>query len=180
MQCIHPVWLPKKQIYVRCNNCRACRIARATDWTLRLMHELYYWEHAVFLTLTYDDDNLPERGSLVKTDLQKFIKRLRRDYEPNRLRYYGVGEYGENTNRPHYHIIIYGCAVDDNVLNSNYVTSGPLKDNWPYGYVYAGTVTYDSCRYVSDYIQKNMEVKKQKNYMKIKESNHPLILCQKA
>lgn len=133
------------QVRVPCGRCRACRIARAREWSTRLLHELEYHEDATFTTLTYNDDNLPELGSLVPSDLQKFFKRLRKDVS-GKIRYYACGEYGETTFRPHYHAIIFGVDPFDSVI----------QDNWPYGFVKNGTVTYDSCRYVADYIGKSV------------------------
>ena len=47
---------------------------------MRVIHELAGYKDAVFLTLTYSDDHLPDNGSLVVADLQKFFKRLRKQY----------------------------------------------------------------------------------------------------
>ena len=50
------------------------------------------------------DDYLKDRASVKKKDLQDFMKRFRfHDKSPN-IRFYGVGEYGEKSLRPHYHI----------------------------------------------------------------------------
>ena len=46
--------------------------------------------------------------------------------------------------RPHYHIILFGIKRDDNRIN----------DAWGLGAVHLGSVTYQSCRYVADYIGK--------------------------
>lgn len=125
---------------VPCGRCMACRINRGQEWSTRIMHELDGVRRGSFLTLTYDDEFLPARGSLVKAHLQGFIKRLR-NY--NEFKYYGVGEYGDNTKRPHYHVIIIGS--DDNFM-----------DAWGYGFGYRGSITWDSINYVTSYIQKKL------------------------
>lgn len=120
----------------------ACRIQHTREWAVRLIHELDYHSKASFTTLTYDDDHFPKAGSLVKRDLQLFFKRLRRSGKE--FRYYACGEYGGKFSRPHYHIIFFGQSFlekDDPVL----------REVWPYGFNYSGTVTYDSCRYVAGY-----------------------------
>ena len=61
--------------------------------------------------------------------------------------YYACGEYGENFGRPHYHAIIFGLGFDDEEI---------IKKSWSLGFIKLGTVTYDSCRYVADYVQKRM------------------------
>ena len=62
-----------------------------------------------FSLYTYSDDHLPDNGSLVVADLQKFFKRLRKQYAKRntciKLRYYAC-EYGDRHGRPHYHAIV--------------------------------------------------------------------------
>lgn len=58
-----------------------------------------------FVTLTYDDMHLPKDGCVHPRVMQLFIKGLRnRGYS---FRYYAVGEYGERSNRPHYHVALF-------------------------------------------------------------------------
>lgn len=132
---------PLGYMEVPCGKCLSCRIARAREWSLRLMHELASWENAVFLTLTYSDEFMPKDKSIKKHDLQKFFKRLRK--ANHKIRYYACGEYGERYGRPHYHAIIFGLRADFDFTSF-----------WPFGICYPGTVTYDSCRYVAQYIDK--------------------------
>ena len=72
-----------------------------------------------FLTLTYDDDNLPwvyhEDNdlwipTLVKSHLQKWIASVRYHVKWNTspIRYFAAGEYGSKGGRPHYHVILFG------------------------------------------------------------------------
>ena len=83
--------------YVPCGRCIGCRIDKARDWSVRIMCESYMSTSSWFLTLTYDNEHMNSL-SLVKSDLQDFITRLRyevRKYDPNvRLRYFACGEYG--------------------------------------------------------------------------------------
>lgn len=144
MQCTSPCWLPDQNRYVPCGNCRACRIARSSEWTLRMLNELTYWKQAVFATLTYSENP----GTLIKSDLQKFIKRLRKDLD-DPIKYYAVGEYGEKYGRPHYHAIMFGVPFDQELF----------EKNWKLGYVKLGTVTQDSIRYTADYVQKKLNGK---------------------
>lgn len=125
-----------------------CRIARAREWSVRMLHEMSCHEASVFVTLTYNDENLPPDGSLQKRDLQLFWKRLRKALRGRKIRYYACGEYGEDTGRPHYHAICFG-----DLGNS---ISGDCEYNkaWGKGFVKVGSVTYDSCRYVAQYIDK--------------------------
>lgn len=84
-----------------CGHCLACKLQRSREWAFRLNCEAHYWKEAAFITLTYDNDNLPKDNSLHKEDLQKFWKRLRKDLDKP-IKYFACGEYGDRFKRPHY------------------------------------------------------------------------------
>ena len=65
------------RIDLPCGQCIGCRMRRASDWELRVMHEASLWPVNCFVTLTYGRDQLPPHGSLCHEDYQKFMKRLR-------------------------------------------------------------------------------------------------------
>ena len=96
-----------------CGQCMACRLNKQREKAMRIGHELQYHKESVFITLTYDPEHLPENGSLVKSDVQKFLKRLRKRLGVERVRYFLCGEYGELGNRPHYHLIVFGLSYND-------------------------------------------------------------------
>jgi hypothetical protein len=102
------------------------------------MHEASMHTHNSFVTLTYNKENLPEYGTLVKADHQKFLKRLRKALSkeddataspylrthhvhadmgespiPPLRGYYMAGEYGELLLRPHYHFCLFGIDFRD-------------------------------------------------------------------
>lgn len=137
---------------VPCGQCVACRLNHARMWSIRCMHESKSYVNNIFLTLTYNNDNLPNGGTLVKSDLQKFFKRLRKH---KKFRYYACGEYGDESKRPHYHAIMFGLSSDDLKL---------IQDCWQYGFVYIGDVTVDSCNYVASYVVKKQRGKKAVEY----------------
>jgi hypothetical protein len=118
-------------LYVPCGKCIACRIARTREWTVRIMHEMSCHDNAVFATLTYDDDHLPPDRSISKDELQRFIKRLRKELGDRKIRYFACGEYGETTNRPHYHAIIFGLGLTEDTL-SIVINTNNLKTVTPF------------------------------------------------
>lgn len=143
-------------LQVPCGQCIGCRIDRVTQWSTRLIHEAQLHEQKSFITLTYDDENFPPGGTLVKRDLQLFLKRLRFEHG-GKLRYYACGEYGENYGRPHYHLILYGCDFSDRKKHSGkdqsiLYTSEILSRIWGKGFAVIGSVTSDSCGYVASYV----------------------------
>lgn len=154
MECLHKILIKKNDhsdpIKVPCGQCIACRLNRSSDWAVRIMHEKKTVGKACFVTLTYDQENVPwvsdNQATLVKADVQKFLKRLRKGLEPAKIRYYLCGEYGEHGNRPHYHIILFGLTKDE--------AERVVPRYWLYGFVHVGDVSFDSASYVARYCTK--------------------------
>lgn len=167
--CTKPIEI-NGQLDYPCGKCMACRIQRTQEWGTRLMHENQYHEHSIFLTLTYDEKHIPENGSLRKKELQDFIKRVRSDLHPLKIKHYSVGEYGEQTERSHYHLIIFG-------LQDNEETKKLIQQNWPKGLIHIGTVTIDSARYVAGYIQKKLYGKLAQQTYTVRGREPPFMLC---
>ncbi|QCS36805.1 replication initiation protein [Tortoise microvirus 8] len=81
---------------------------------------------------------------LKKSDIQNYMKRLRKKLSiyNRKIRYYVVGEYGTKTNRPHYHLIVFGVNQDDfNLFNSE----------WYHGSIRYDEVTDASINYILKY-----------------------------
>lgn len=122
-------------------------------------------EYNTFGTLTYNNANLPEGNTLVKSHFTKFIKRLRKHIAPKTFRYYMCGEYGKATEqnnyiaRPHYHFLLFGYKFPDetlvNIREGNRVyTSKTLDAKWQHGKCELGSVTFQSAGYVARYLLK--------------------------
>lgn len=107
MQCENPINL--SSILARCGQCEPCRASRSREWAGRIMLEAGCHESNVFLTLTYNDDHLPSDGSLRPKDLQDWLKRIRKSLKCSRLRFFACGEYGSQTERPHYHAVLFNA-----------------------------------------------------------------------
>ena len=131
MPCFHPITAYNK-IYggltwklsesngttttVSCKQCTGCRQEYSRQWAMRNMHEASLWLNNIFITLTYDNDHLPQHNTLIKKDFQDFMKRLRKHKKANTsnpIRYYQCGEYGEKFGRPHYHAILFNTNFRD-------------------------------------------------------------------
>lgn len=102
-----------KTAFVPCGRCLECRRKALSMWKYRVMKENEAFENrSLFATLTYDDEHLwyTENGnmSLNYSDVQKFIKRIRKNFPEQKFKYIVAGEYGEKTHRPHYHAIFLG------------------------------------------------------------------------
>lgn len=152
-----------------CGQCIGCRLERSRRWAVRLMHEKQLHERTSFLTLTYDDDALPKDGSLNVVHFQQFMKRLRRG-SSTPLKFFHCGEYGETTNRPHYHAILFGedFAHDRKHYKTtsvgNHLYNSPrLTKLWGHGHAVIGDVTFESAAYVARYCLKKLPNKKVKD-----------------
>ena len=130
-----------------CGQCTPCRINKTRLWVGRMLLERYEHKEACFATLTYNEEHLPKNAYLSKRAAQLFIKRLRAEIEPRKLRYYIVGEYGDKSWRPHYHAILYGISPTEQNL---------IEKCWPFGFVKLGTAEEKTFSYVSGYIVKKM------------------------
>ena len=65
---------------IACGQCQECRLQKARDWAMRCNHEAAMHQDNCFVTLTYDDVNLPKYGSLEPDHLSTFMKDLREWY----------------------------------------------------------------------------------------------------
>jgi len=161
------------QLDLPCGQCIGCRLNHAEGWAVRMVHEAQLHEQNAFLTLTYSDENLPPNGSLNYEDVTLFIKRLRKVLQktPYKIKYYRVGEYGENFSRPHYHIILFGFDFSPRLRyrgqenertvwrtkNGNkYYISPLLSQLWRLGHAEIGEVNYNTAMYVAKYVTKKV------------------------
>jgi hypothetical protein len=139
-----------------CGQCIGCRLERSRQWAMRCLHESSLYDRNCFVTLTYDDANIPPGGSLCYADFQKFMKRLRKNIKAP-VRFYMGGEYGESTLRPHYHVCLFGYDFPDKVYfrksssGEKLYTSEFLEKLWPYGLSSIGSVTFESAAYIARY-----------------------------
>ena len=194
-------------ILVNCGRCYPCLSNKRNGWTFRMIQETEKSDSSLFITLTYDENNIkyawnkPKGPNLKytlqelydlysynatihystptidKKDLQLFNKRLRaRIMEEKGLsndwfkineesgeispkyRFLGVGEYGEESNRPHFHIIAWNIPdtwFEWNDVNKEYY-SDKLESLWDKGYIKIGTVTQQSIHYCAKYTLKDI------------------------
>lgn len=117
-----------------------------------------------FVTLTFSENNLPSDGSVNPRHLSDFVKRLRADLPPRSIRYYGVGEYGDETFRPHYHVILFGypnCRRGRTDLRKRTCCDvcELVRRKWGHGEVFLGSVDTNSAQYVCGYVTKKMTSK---------------------
>lgn len=119
-----------------------CRLNRRREWSARIVLESLAHAASSFLTLTYSEEKIPPDGSLSDDHWRSFTKAIG-------YRYFGCGEYGERTHRPHYHVVLFGIAPP--------AAEALALQRWPHGYVHAGmSFSAGVARYVSSYVVKKM------------------------
>jgi len=155
---------------------------KSRQWAMRCMHEASLHDENSFITLTYEEEHLPDgsiqynddknptyclyptppANTLIKKHFQDFMKRLRKKNK-NKIRYYHCGEYGDLNARPHYHAILFNKDFPDKIPLNNkkdLFTSEELHTTWNKGFVTTAIVNFDTCAYVSRYIMKKQNGEK--------------------
>lgn len=168
----------KPRLYVNpyvvpCGQCVGCRKKQAQDWCTRMYFESLDHEKNSFITLTYADEYVPlsqyvdKEGeiqtslSLRSKEFSDFMKRLRYYLGETKIRFYGCGEYGGTTHRPHYHAIIFGEDFRFDRIYKGQSKSGfamydspTLQKAWKYGYSTVMDMTAETCMYTAKYVNK--------------------------
>lgn len=151
-----------------CGKCLPCLRRRARVWSHRILLEAQQWSDNAFVTLTYKDGELSYVGdlpTLVPRDLQLFLKRLRKAY-PARIRFFGVGEYGDETWRPHYHVALFNFRSCHRGV-TGFGAARPewerccescrlVGEVWGKGKVLLGALEDASAQYVAGYVTKKL------------------------
>lgn len=184
---------------INCGQCIECRNQYAKQWAFRAIKEADKYEHNTMVTLTYDDEHVPkghaidpktgeisESLTLSKEDHQKFMKRLRKAYEGVKIRFLLAGEYGDQTERPHYHVILFNFRPEDmefyrwshcewsNEKNRLY-KSKKMNKIWGKGFVDLNEVNFETCRYVAGYVTKKLKGAKAQEQYELKGQVPPYI-----
>ena len=176
---------------IPCGHCTACQLKYSAEWATRVMCECQQHENNYFITLTYDEINLPIpeganyggneyqndgtwTGTLYPKDVDTFLNSLRKKFERinhKGLKYLYCGEYGERTRRPHYHMILMNCPLDlkqfydfytDKTTKKIHWKSKELDELWKKGMIDIGEVEWNSAAYVARYCMKKISYEKDK------------------
>ncbi|WNK12955.1 MAG: replication initiator protein [Microvirus sp.] len=165
------------EIKVPCGKCLGCKKTRIRDWALRCQNEAKMHDFNYFITLTYDEKNLPDGNTLWYNDFQAFMKKARRwtsihdwktkkQFENTKIRFFMCGEYGA-LKRPHYHVLLFNFPIPDlqkfKEKNDGTIlyTSEMVSMLWNNrGFITIGQVEYASAAYVAQYCVKKLGTEK--------------------
>lgn len=183
-----------------CGKCEICRTEKSKEWATKAHCENLCWKDSCFITLTYNNQGLPDDRKLRRSDIQGFWKRLRyhctgtqeipsniledmfgmNSRRKNRkpIRYINCGEYGPQTKRPHYHAVVFNFRPTDLRRHSRdrrgywIYTSKQLNEIWGKGYVIIGNSTTETAAYVARYTTKKYSrTTEEEEKMKKKKQN---------
>lgn len=157
-----------------CGQCMPCRFNRRRIWATRMLVEAAQYKDNAFVTLTYRPENDPV--TLVPDDMKLFMYKLRSRFQYwqvkngindiKRIRFFGVGEYGDQHERPHFHFMLFNfptCLYRRSRYNAKIADCcewcDMVRDAWGHGFVYLGEVENDSAGYVAGYVTKKMTAK---------------------
>lgn len=155
----------REALSLACKRCIGCRLDRARDWAIRCSHEAKLWTHNITVHLTYDDKYLDTNHSLNYVHVQNFLKRLRKKYTGIHagptgtypLRYFVAGEYGDQTLRPHYHMLLYNFTfTDGKPWSKGQYKSEELERLWGKGMAQFSDMDPERCAYVARYALKKV------------------------
>lgn len=159
-----------------CGQCIPCRVNKRRVWSNRVILERLAHEHATFVTLTYSDDKLPKNLSLNRRDPQLFLKKLRKHHS---VRYYGCGEYGDISQRPHYHLALFGypnCLRGKTFHSKTHKCCDVcdfLRDTWNLGNVHLDELNPTTAHYITGYISKKLTNKNDPRVLSVLNGRHP-------
>lgn len=163
-------------VRIPCGKCLGCRMDYAKIWANRCMLEAKSFKDNYFITLTYNDECIPIKNglhTLEPKDLQDFFKRIRRYWEYHYnwkktennpgIRFYACGEYGDRTQRPHYHALIFNMPIPDkkplfkNYQEDQIFTSKIIEEIWGKGIISIGRLSWETCAYTARYVMKKQK-----------------------
>ena len=168
--------MPKK-IAVPCGHCADCQRNKHNEWFFRCMVEYNRVRSlggaVYFITLTYNNDNLPYFTLPDGTKCQGFSRRhvhnfmkyfrillKKRHLQHKEIKYLICSEYGSHTRRPHYHGLLF---VSYHIPNNTLLDV--LRTAWHYGFVIVAkqgleVVSPSGVRYASKYVCKDLAFEK--------------------
>ncbi|QCQ85088.1 replication initiator protein [Blackfly microvirus SF02] len=155
MKCVKP--FVSRMGAFGCGQCLPCRVTARRTWAHRIQLEAMCHAENAFVTLTHSEDKVRE---VDPRELQLWLKRLRRSIYPNRVRHFSCAEYGDISERPHYHSALFGYPSCRGGATLGGFCQCPacsvVRSTWPYGFVTVGQLTEKSANYIAGYVTKKM------------------------
>lgn len=143
-----------------CGSCESCRRNKAEDWAIRCELEAKMHPYNYFVTLTFDDSHISKAS---KKDLDNFIGRLQGFKHSRKFLYFAAQEYGDLTERLHYHLVLF-CDFEIDLFNPikigdfYHYESNMMNKLWKFGFYTISPFETSCARYVAKYTAKNSKL----------------------
>ncbi len=175
---------------VACGQCLGCRVDHRLMWSIRIVHEAaMHMDHYgnSWATLTYRDPSactdeqyrnghfIPSDYSLKPSHVSDFVRSLRKSNKDHKIRYFYCGEYGDENERPHYHICLFNHSFNDQYLWKDdeglyTYTSTELQKHWPWGFTTVAELNLRTAAYTAGYsLKKITGTRAQTHYLRCDE-----------
>lgn len=177
----NPTYRDKLYLTVPCGHCKQCRDRKVNDYAVRAYFEGLHTKSLggvnLICTFTYSSFTIPrdEHGepTFDKHDIQCFFKMLRKNLGYESFRYIICGEYGTQSNLPHFHAIIHynKCVIGSDLFHIistiKYTWQGLNKwtiDDKDIPYMKRGFAkveevdSFKGYRYVCKYVNKGLDL----------------------
>lgn len=137
---------------VGCRLCKQCKNQYINQWAGRCIAESKTANHTYYITLTYGrdeygDSNHIRAAVLTYSDVQKYMKRIRKTV--GKFKYFAVGEYGERNGRAHWHVLLFTekplskkIRYEENYIQEHW------KDGWSFFRKFHLSHAYYVCKYI--------------------------------
>jgi len=154
-----------------CGQCLPCKVNKRREWKHRIMLEAAQYKDNAFIGLDYKPECEPAGRTVVPKHLTLFIDRVRKAHfrkTGEKVRWYAVGEYGDLSARPHYHIALFnyptcarGRTDHPRVARTGHCCSSCdfIASHWEFGRCDLGVLEAGSAAYIAGYVTKKMNRK---------------------
>lgn len=165
MKCVDP-FIKAGEVYP-CGRCLPCKFRSRRIWFHRVLLEASQHDYSSAITLTYDDASIPVSGSLQPEHLRNWLKRYRKRqlerFPWRRIRFIACGEYGESTQRPHYHVVCFGAPGCEGgrggrewTCDCGCDTCVDITETWPIGVCSVEKLNRETAAYVVGYVTRKV------------------------
>lgn len=145
--CFNLLYPPDYYIEVPCGRCQSCEKRRLRDYQIRLLFELDRYPNSVFVTLTFNDENLEKFKDNPNAAVRLFVDRVRK-YFGKSVRHWFVAEFGSLRGRLHYHGLLFNVPAR--------LDAELLVKLWKYGFVWLGYANARTAKYICKYVTKSI------------------------
>lgn len=146
--CVSPRELTYGKL-VPCGKCEPCVWSRRREWASRILQEAESHSFSFFGTFTLRDEHLTYTPDGLATlnygDWTRFRDRCRKTALFRRQ--FAVAEYGDTTERPHFHAALFGCRPDD---------AAELDKAWGLGFTQFDSLCANRAHYLAGYVAKKL------------------------